>query len=74
MNHKLNPDEADGVGMDFIVANDVTEPGAGFGTDTNIVRIMDREGAVATFPLLDKLAVADVILSRVKQIRDSGRS
>ena len=61
-------------GMDFIVANDVTEPGAGFGTDTNIVRIMDREGAVATFPLMDKLAVAGVILDRVKQIRDGGRT
>ncbi len=31
-------------GMDFIVANDVTEAGAGFRTDTNIVRILDREG------------------------------
>ncbi len=61
-------------GMDFIVVNDVTEPGAGFGTDTNIVRIMDREGAVETFPLMDKLAVADAILDRVKQIRDGGRT
>ena len=61
-------------GMDFIVANDVTEPGAGFGTDTNIVRIVDHEGAVATFPLMDKLAVAGVILDRVKQIRDGGRT
>jgi phosphopantothenoylcysteine decarboxylase/phosphopantothenate--cysteine ligase len=61
-------------GMDFIVANDVTEPGAGFGTDTNIIRIMDREGAVATFPLMDKLEVAGVILDRVKRIRDGGRT
>ena len=61
-------------GMDFIVANDVTEPGAGFGTDTNIVRIMDREGDVATFPLMDKLAVAGVILDRVRRIRDAGRA
>jgi phosphopantothenoylcysteine decarboxylase/phosphopantothenate--cysteine ligase len=61
-------------GMDFIVANDVTEPGAGFGTDTNIIRIMDRGGAVATFPLMDKLAVAGVILDRVKQIRDGGET
>ena len=60
--------------MDFIVANDVTEPGAGFGTDTNIIRIMDRGGAVATFPLMEKLAVAGVILDRVKQIRDGGKT
>jgi phosphopantothenoylcysteine decarboxylase/phosphopantothenate--cysteine ligase len=58
-----------GKGMDFIVANDVTEPGAGFGTDTNIVRIMDRSGHVAEFPLMDKHAVAGVILDRVRQMR-----
>jgi phosphopantothenoylcysteine decarboxylase/phosphopantothenate--cysteine ligase len=60
-------------GMDFIVANDLTEPGAGFRTDTNVIRIMDREGAVETFPLMDKREVAGVILDRVKKIRDSGK-
>jgi phosphopantothenoylcysteine decarboxylase/phosphopantothenate--cysteine ligase len=60
-------------GMDFIVANDVTEPGAGFRADTNIIRIIDREGAVETFPLMDKVAVAGVILDRVKKVRDGGR-
>jgi phosphopantothenoylcysteine decarboxylase/phosphopantothenate--cysteine ligase len=57
-------------GMDFIVANDVTEPGAGFRTDTNIVRILDREGSMETFPLMDKLDVAGIILDRVKKIRN----
>jgi phosphopantothenoylcysteine decarboxylase / phosphopantothenate---cysteine ligase len=61
-------------GMDFIVANDVTEPGAGFGTDTNIIRIMDHEGDVAAFPLMDKKEVAGIILDRVKRIRDRGRT
>lgn len=60
-------------GMDFIVANDVTEPGAGFRTDTNIIRIIDRGGQVAEFPLMDKLEAAGVILDRVKKIRDEGR-
>jgi phosphopantothenoylcysteine decarboxylase / phosphopantothenate---cysteine ligase len=59
-------------GMDFIVANDLTEAGAGFGTDTNIIRILDREGGDETFPLMDKLEVAGVILDRVKKVR-SGR-
>jgi phosphopantothenoylcysteine decarboxylase/phosphopantothenate--cysteine ligase len=58
-------------GMDFIVANDVTEPGAGFRGDTNVVRILDREGGVEAFPLMDKRDVADVILDRVKKIRES---
>lgn len=55
--------------MDFIVANDVTEPGAGFGTDTNIVRILDRAGNVTEYPLMDKHEVANVILDRVRQVR-----
>jgi phosphopantothenoylcysteine decarboxylase/phosphopantothenate--cysteine ligase len=58
-------------GMDFIVANDVTEPGAGFRGDTNVVRILDREGGVEAFPLMDKRDVAGVILDRVKKIRDN---
>ncbi len=57
-------------GMDFIVANDVTEAGAGFGGDTNVVRILDRDGGVESLPLMDKLDVAAAILDRVKQIRD----
>ncbi|MBA4421804.1 MAG: bifunctional phosphopantothenoylcysteine decarboxylase/phosphopantothenate--cysteine ligase CoaBC [Syntrophus sp. (in: bacteria)] len=59
-------------GMDFIVANDVTEAGAGFRADTNIIRILDREGSDERFPLMDKLEVAGVILDRVKMVR-SGR-
>jgi phosphopantothenoylcysteine decarboxylase/phosphopantothenate--cysteine ligase len=60
-------------GVDFIVANDLTEAGAGFGTDTNIVRILDWEGGDERLPLMGKLEVAGVILDRVKQIRGSGR-
>jgi phosphopantothenoylcysteine decarboxylase/phosphopantothenate--cysteine ligase len=62
-----------GKGMDFIVANDVTESGAGFRTDTNIIRIIDREGTVEAFPLMDKMDVAGVILDRVKRVRAVGR-
>ncbi|MDA8124755.1 MAG: bifunctional phosphopantothenoylcysteine decarboxylase/phosphopantothenate--cysteine ligase CoaBC [Deltaproteobacteria bacterium] len=56
-------------GMDFIVANDLTEPGAGFNTDTNIIRILDRQGGTESFPLMDKLEVAGVILDRVNKMR-----
>jgi phosphopantothenoylcysteine decarboxylase/phosphopantothenate--cysteine ligase len=59
--------------MDFIVANDLTTPGAGFRTDTNIIRILDREGGDETFPLMDKLDAAGVILDRVKKVRDDKR-
>lgn len=60
--------------MDFIVANDLTTPGAGFRMDTNIIRILDREGGDETFPLMDKLDAAGVILDRVKKVRDDKRT
>jgi phosphopantothenoylcysteine decarboxylase/phosphopantothenate--cysteine ligase len=61
-------------GMDFIVANDLTMPGAGFRTDTNIIRILDGKGGDETFPLMDKLDAAGVILDRVKRVRDDKRT
>jgi len=51
-------------GAHLIVANDVTQAGAGFGTDTNKVTILDRNDGVDDVPLMDKLAVAHRILDR----------
>ncbi len=48
--------------LDFIVANDVSKEGAGFGTDTNIVTIIDSSGTVKELPLMSKRDVADTIL------------
>jgi phosphopantothenoylcysteine decarboxylase/phosphopantothenate--cysteine ligase len=59
--------------MDFIVANDATLPGAGFQTDTNIVKILDREGGLEELPLMDKIEVADRILDRIKGSRSPQR-
>lgn len=44
--------------MDLIVANDVTQPGAGFEGDTNIVTVYDKEGEVLRLPVLSKREVA----------------
>ena len=54
--------------LDFIVANDLTESGAGFGTDTNIVKIIDKNGNIANYPQMKKEEVADVILDKVKSL------
>jgi phosphopantothenoylcysteine decarboxylase/phosphopantothenate--cysteine ligase len=51
--------------FDFIVANDVKEEGAGFGTDTNIVKIIDNEGNIDDLPIIKKSELADIILDRV---------
>jgi phosphopantothenoylcysteine decarboxylase/phosphopantothenate--cysteine ligase len=56
-------------GMDFIVANDVSEPGAGFACDTNVIHVLDRQGC-ESFPLMAKPEAANVILDRVKKIRE----
>jgi phosphopantothenoylcysteine decarboxylase/phosphopantothenate--cysteine ligase len=51
--------------LDLIVANDVTEPGAGFGTETNRVTLADRNGRCEVLPLLPKQTVAHRILDAV---------
>lgn len=50
---------------DLLVLNDVTVPGAGFGTDTNVVRLYDAAGLVRELPLMDKREVARELLELV---------
>jgi phosphopantothenoylcysteine decarboxylase/phosphopantothenate--cysteine ligase len=56
-------------GADMIVANDVTQEGAGFDGDTNIVTMFLRDGREVPLPKMTKLEVADQILDRVLEIR-----
>ena len=58
-------------GLDFIVANDATEAGAGFGTDTNRVVILSADGSRETPPLMAKTDLADVLLDRVARALDA---
>jgi phosphopantothenoylcysteine decarboxylase/phosphopantothenate--cysteine ligase len=50
---------------DLIVANDVSQAGAGFNVDTNIVRVFGEEGLIEEMPLLQKREVADRLLSLI---------
>ena len=54
-------------GVDLIVANDVTQPGAGFEVATNAVTFLDDAGAETT-PLLPKSDVAARILDRLEAL------
>lgn len=54
--------------LDFIVANDLTKEGAGFGVDTNIVKIIDKNGDITEYPKMKKEEVANVILDKVKSL------
>jgi phosphopantothenoylcysteine decarboxylase/phosphopantothenate--cysteine ligase len=58
-------------GVDLLVANDVAEPGSGFGSDTNRVSILSPDGARDDLPLLTKRAVADHVLDRVVGLLDA---
>jgi phosphopantothenoylcysteine decarboxylase/phosphopantothenate--cysteine ligase len=55
--------------LDFIVVNDVTKPGAGFGLDTNQVKILYPSGEVKDIPLMSKDEVSQIILDDVIKIR-----
>jgi phosphopantothenoylcysteine decarboxylase/phosphopantothenate--cysteine ligase len=54
--------------LDLIVVNDVTKPGAGFGLDTNQVKILYLSGEVKDLPLMSKEEVSQLILDEVVKL------
>ncbi len=54
--------------LDMIVANDVTQEGAGFDGDTNIVRFLSADGYVEELPQMSKNAVAEILLDRASTL------
>ncbi len=53
--------------LDMIVANNPMQSGAGFATETNLVTIIDKEGAAEQLPMLSKIEVAHQILDRIRR-------
>jgi phosphopantothenoylcysteine decarboxylase/phosphopantothenate--cysteine ligase len=69
------PDKLRRKGADLLVANDVAEPGSGFGSETNRVSILSADGSREDLPMLSKREVADRLLDRVAlalDARDAG--
>jgi len=58
-------------GVELLVANDVSDPASGFGSDTNRVTVVGSDGSVEEWPVLPKREVAERILDRVVAILDS---
>ena len=56
--------------LDMIVANDVSLKGAGFNTDTNIVKFLYPDGKVEALEILSKDEVASILLDRVMAKRN----
>lgn len=53
--------------LDFVVLNDATDPGAGFGVDTNRVTVIARDGKTEALELMSKTDLAEVLLDRVER-------
>jgi len=56
-------------GVDILVANDVTQEGAGFDGETNVVTVFTRGGGEVSLPKLTKAEVADRVLDEVVRLR-----
>jgi len=50
---------------DFIVANDISLPGLGIGSDRNAVTILGHDGSSVTVPEGSKIEIAEAILDRI---------
>jgi phosphopantothenoylcysteine decarboxylase/phosphopantothenate--cysteine ligase len=53
--------------LDFVVLNNATEPGAGFGVETNRVTVIARDGKAEELELMSKTDLAEVLLDRVER-------
>ena len=54
--------------LDFIVINNPLVEGAAFGTDTNVVTMLDRKGGTEELPKMSKHKVAEKIMERVESL------
>lgn len=54
--------------LDFIVANDITAEGAGFGVDTNIAKLLYRDGKVIELEKMSKDELSEIILQKVAEL------
>jgi phosphopantothenoylcysteine decarboxylase/phosphopantothenate--cysteine ligase len=62
----------EGKGLDLLVVNDATEPGAGFEVQTNRVVLLQRGQPDQALPLMSKAEVADRILDRIETLLPAG--
>ncbi len=49
--------------LDWIIVNDVTAPGGGFGSDSNVVTLLGRNGTEHAFPAMEKKRLAGELLA-----------
>ncbi|MGE5314877.1 MAG: bifunctional phosphopantothenoylcysteine decarboxylase/phosphopantothenate--cysteine ligase CoaBC [Acidobacteriota bacterium] len=57
---------------DMIVLNSMKDEGAGFGTDTNVITLVKKDGTAEKLPLMSKREAACRILDAVRALRTNG--
>ncbi len=53
---------------DLIIANDLKVEGAGFGTETNVATIINKNGTAEKLPIMSKVELANIILDRASKL------
>jgi phosphopantothenoylcysteine decarboxylase/phosphopantothenate--cysteine ligase len=61
-------------GVDLLVANDVTGPGAGFGSDANEVSLIRPDGTVEAWELMPKRKVAALLWDQIVELREGAET
>lgn len=59
----------DSKNLDFIIVNDVTDPDAGFGRETNVVTLLSKNGLNQLYPVMPKKELATVLLKAILEER-----
>lgn len=54
--------------LDLIIANDLTQEGAGFEVDTNVATILFKGGSALTLPMMTKTELACVVLDEIVKL------
>jgi phosphopantothenoylcysteine decarboxylase / phosphopantothenate---cysteine ligase len=57
--------------LDLMVANDVTQEGAGFDVETNVVTLLFADGRAESLPKMSKFDVANRVLDAVVALRSA---
>ena len=69
---KHSREKLEGKHLDAIIANDITQAGAGFDTPTNIITILTRASQTPIeLPLMSKLDASHRILDEVARLRST---
>jgi phosphopantothenoylcysteine decarboxylase/phosphopantothenate--cysteine ligase len=55
--------------LDLVVANDVSQPGIGFGSPNNAATLIDAKGGEIEVPVVSKRELAERIWDRVRELR-----